>query len=77
LLSTNPVIDPAKRKSRIVLQGEIPSVVAPPPGCRFHTRCPVAGERCRVEPPSLVEIEPGRRARCHFPFSLTATGATA
>jgi peptide/nickel transport system ATP-binding protein len=75
LLSTNPVINPAKRKSRIVLQGEIPSVVAPPSGCRFHTRCPVAGERCRVEPPPLVEIEPGRRARCHFPFSLAATGA--
>ena len=46
LLSTNPAIDPAHRKSRIVLKGEIPSVVNPPSGCRFHTRCPVAQSRC-------------------------------
>jgi peptide/nickel transport system ATP-binding protein len=77
LLSTNPAVDPRHRRSRIVLQGEIPSVVAPPSGCRFHTRCPLAAERCRTEPPDLVEIEPGRRARCHFPFSLAAAGAAA
>jgi oligopeptide transport system ATP-binding protein len=75
LLSTNPSVDPARRKRRIVLQGEIPSVVNPPAGCRFHTRCPVAAERCRREPPELVEIEPGRQARCHFPFALTTSGA--
>jgi peptide/nickel transport system ATP-binding protein len=71
LLSTNPSVDPRRRKARIVLRGEIPSVVDPPSGCRFHTRCPVAAERCRNEPPALIEVEGGRHVRCHFPFSLT------
>ncbi len=73
LLSTNPAIDPQRRSRRIVLQGEIPSVVNPPSGCRFHTRCPVAQPRCSVEAPALAEVAdgaPGRRVRCHFPFSL-------
>jgi len=70
LLSTNPAIDPGRRYRPIVLQGEMPSAVNPPPGCRFHTRCPVAQPRCASEPPSLLEIESGRRVRCHFPFSL-------
>jgi len=73
LLSTNPAIDPQRRTRRIVLQGEIPSVVNPPSGCRFHTRCPVAQPRCSVEAPALEAVAdgaPGRRVRCHFPFSL-------
>jgi peptide/nickel transport system ATP-binding protein len=70
LLSTNPAIDPARRTRRIVLKGEIPSVVNPPSGCRFHTRCPVAQPRCSSEAPSLHEVGPGRKVRCHFPFSL-------
>ncbi|MCZ4316640.1 ATP-binding cassette domain-containing protein [Comamonadaceae bacterium G21597-S1] len=70
LLSTNPAIDPARRARRIVLQGEIPSVVNPPSGCRFHTRCPVAQPRCAVEEPALVELGEARRVRCHFPYSL-------
>ncbi len=70
LLSTNPAIDPARRARRIVLQGEIPSVVNPPGGCRFHTRCPVAQARCAVEEPALVELGDARRVRCHFPYSL-------
>ena len=70
LLSTNPAIDPDRRHRRIVLQGEIPSAVNPPAGCRFHTRCPVAQPRCSVEPPALVDLGADRRARCHFPFSL-------
>ncbi|WP_342364312.1 ABC transporter ATP-binding protein [Terrarubrum flagellatum] len=77
LLSTNPSVDPAKRKSRIVLQGEIPSVVNPPSGCRFHTRCPIAEARCKSEEPALVDIENSRRVRCHFPFAMTAAGARA
>jgi peptide/nickel transport system ATP-binding protein len=77
LISTNPTVDPERRQARIVLQGEIPSVITPPPGCRFHTRCPVAAARCRSEPPELREIEPGRRVRCHFPYSLAAAGARA
>ena len=70
LLSTNPAIDPAHRARRIVLQGEIPSVVNPPSGCRFHTRCPVAQARCKTDAPPLTDIGPGRAVRCHFPFSL-------
>jgi len=70
LLSTNPVIDPQHRRTRIVLQGEIPSVVNPPSGCRFHTRCPVAQPRCSSEPPPLVAIAMKRAVRCHFPYSL-------
>lgn len=70
LLSTNPAIDPQRRRRRIVLQGEIPSVVNPPAGCRFHTRCPVAQPRCSTEVPVLAELSPGRRVRCHFPHSL-------
>ena len=70
LLSTNPAIDPGRRQRNIVLQGEMPSVVYPPSGCRFHTRCPVAQPRCRTEPPALADIDTTRRVRCHFPFSL-------
>ncbi|MBL8337657.1 MAG: ABC transporter ATP-binding protein [Rhodoferax sp.] len=71
LLSTNPAIDPARRARRIVLQGEIPSVVNPPPGCRFHTRCPVAQPRCKTEAPALAEVGDGRLVRCHFPYALS------
>jgi peptide/nickel transport system ATP-binding protein len=70
LLSTNPSIDPARRRNRIVLSGEIPSAVNPPSGCRFHTRCPLATQRCKVEMPPLQTVAPGRSARCHFPFTL-------
>ena len=77
LLSTNPAVDPRKRHKPIVLQGEIPSAVNPPTGCRFHTRCPVAQARCASEPPALVEIEAGRQVRCHFPFSLLKSGSDA
>jgi peptide/nickel transport system ATP-binding protein len=70
LLSTNPAVDPARRLRQIVLQGEMPSAVNPPPGCRFHTRCPVAQSRCKVEAPALADIADGRRVRCHFPYSL-------
>ncbi len=70
LLSTNPALDPARRKERIILRGEIPGVVNPPSGCRFHTRCPVAQKRCSVDVPQLVQIAEMRTVRCHFPFSL-------
>jgi oligopeptide/dipeptide ABC transporter ATP-binding protein len=43
----------------------MPSAIAPPSGCRFHTRCPFAIERCRTETPVLAEYEPGRSAACH------------
>lgn len=68
LLSTNPAIDPARRRKRIVLQGEIPSAINPPSGCRFHTRCPQVAERCHTEYPSMRDNGSGRRVRCHFPL---------
>jgi peptide/nickel transport system ATP-binding protein len=70
LLSTNPALDPKRRVHPIVLQGEIPSAVNPPGGCRFHTRCPVAQPRCTTDPPLLLPLDGERRVRCHFPFSL-------
>ncbi|HEY6632199.1 MAG TPA: oligopeptide/dipeptide ABC transporter ATP-binding protein [Rhizobiaceae bacterium] len=72
LLSANPVIDPAHKRSRIVLSGEIPSPSRPPSGCRFHTRCPRAQERCRVEEPTLTPAPDGRRYACHFPLESAA-----
>jgi peptide/nickel transport system ATP-binding protein/oligopeptide transport system ATP-binding protein len=54
LLSAIPVPKPRAKRSRIVLQGEMPSALNPPSGCRFHTRCPYVIERCRVEPPPLL-----------------------
>lgn len=69
LLSTNPSVDPARRRARIVLKGEIPSAVNLPSGCRFHTRCPLAQQRCTIDPPLLNETLDGRAVRCHFPLS--------
>jgi len=66
LLSAVPVPDPAIRRKKLVLQGDVPSPVRPPPGCHFHTRCPYAVERCRVEAPPLREIAPGHKVSCHL-----------
>jgi peptide/nickel transport system ATP-binding protein len=77
LLSTNPSVSLARRRRHIVLQGEIPSVLHPPPGCRFHTRCPAAQPRCSQDHPALTALAEGRSVRCHFPFSLTLGNAAA
>lgn len=66
LLSAVPIPDPALRKQRIVLRGDVPTPINPPSGCRFHTRCPIAVDRCRVEEPPLRPIEDGRDAACHL-----------
>ncbi len=68
LLSAVPIPDPIKSKERqrIVLEGDIPSPVNPPSGCRFHTRCPYATERCKQEMPQLREQAPGHFAACHI-----------
>jgi oligopeptide transport system ATP-binding protein len=68
LLSAIPIPDPdvEKRRKRIVLTGDIPSPVNPPPGCRFHTRCPLAFDRCKVEEPPLREYAPDHFAACHW-----------
>jgi peptide/nickel transport system ATP-binding protein/oligopeptide transport system ATP-binding protein len=56
---------PRAKLSRILLQGEMPSALNPPPGCRFHTRCPYVIERCRVEPPQLRSDAAGHATACH------------
>ena len=67
LLSSVPIPDPPlqRARKRIVLTGEIPNPVNPPPGCRFQSRCPLVHERCRVESPPLEEKLPGHWAACH------------
>ncbi len=65
LLSAVPMLGGVKRE-RIVLRGEIPSPLAPPPGCRFHTRCFMAKKECEEVCPLLREVGPGRLAACHF-----------
>jgi peptide/nickel transport system ATP-binding protein len=72
LLSAVPVLDPAKRHARIVLQGDVPSPLAPPAGCAFHPRCPHAEDRCRQEVPALLG-DPAHAVACHvFPVRATA-----
>lgn len=66
LLSAVPVPDPAIKRKKVVLEGDVPSPVKPPSGCHFHTRCPIAEARCRVEAPLLVEKTPGQFAACHL-----------
>ncbi|MGD0967343.1 MAG: dipeptide ABC transporter ATP-binding protein [Candidatus Aquilonibacter sp.] len=68
LLSAIPIPDPVaeRRRKRIVLTGDIPSPVDPPTGCRFHTRCPVAFERCTVEDPAFRDYGGGHLAACHW-----------
>jgi peptide/nickel transport system ATP-binding protein/oligopeptide transport system ATP-binding protein len=65
LLSAIPVPKPQARRSRMLLQGEMPSALDPPAGCRFHTRCPYAIERCRLEAPQLLSDAAGHFTACH------------
>jgi oligopeptide transport system ATP-binding protein len=68
LLSAIPIPDPAveSRRKRILISGDIPSPVNPPSGCRFHTRCPIAYDRCKVEVPPLRAYAPNHVAACHW-----------
>ena len=66
LLSAIPLPDPANRRNRIILQGDVPNPANPPKGCHFHLRCPYATERCKTESPVLTEFEPGHFAACHL-----------
>ena len=65
LFSAIPEITPGKRKDRVLLQGDIPSPSSPPPGCCFHTRCPIVTERCRKEVPGLRKTLGGHQIACH------------
>ena len=68
LLSAIPVPDPTRKSSRIILQGDVPSPINPPPGCAFHTRCPLAVDRCRVEQPLLRPVSGNNQhwVACHL-----------
>jgi peptide/nickel transport system ATP-binding protein len=66
LLSAVPIPEPGAGRTRIVLKGDVPSPINPPAGCRFHTRCPYAFDRCRVEVPGLDPVGAGHFAACHL-----------
>ncbi len=68
LLSAIPIPDPnvERRRKRIILTGDVPSPVNPPAGCRFHTRCPVAFDRCKIEIPPFKEYAPAHFTACHW-----------
>ncbi|MGD9614898.1 MAG: ABC transporter ATP-binding protein [Alphaproteobacteria bacterium] len=66
LLSAVPVPNPKLKRAKRLLQGDVPSPINPPPGCTFHTRCPYAEARCKVEVPKLTEISPGHGVSCHL-----------
>ena len=68
LLAAAPIADPriARTRQRTVLQGELPSPLDPPAGCPFHSRCPIAQDRCRIDKPALRSVGGGALAACHF-----------
>lgn len=69
LIQSEPVPDPRRRRAELAIRGEIPSVFRRPSGCEFHTRCPIARERCRTEAPAYRQMTGGRMVRCHFPLN--------
>ncbi len=80
LIAAVPVPDPALREQRgrrRTVMGDPPSPIAPPPGCRFHTRCPMAVDICRRDVPPLVEHLPGHRVACHFADASAAANGEA
>ena len=65
LFAANPSLDPLSKSKRLLLEGDIPSPINPPSGCRFHTRCPLRIDRCSQEEPALTERPNGSRVACH------------
>jgi peptide/nickel transport system ATP-binding protein len=78
LMSAVPVPDPKRRtqRKRILLTGDVPSPISPPPGCRFHTRCWKATEVCRTTEPPLAALRTGHQVACHHPENASAGAAT-
>jgi len=72
LLSAVPILDPdlAEQRDRIVLQGDVPSPIEPPSGCRFHPRCRYATDVCKEIEPPLVDYGNGHLAACHHPLNV-------
>ncbi len=66
LLSAIPIPDANRKRQRIILEGDVPSAYNPPAGCKFHTRCPYATDRCRQEVPALKDVGGGHMAACHL-----------
>jgi oligopeptide/dipeptide ABC transporter ATP-binding protein len=66
LLSAVPVPDPSIKRKKVVLEGDVPSPMKPPSGCHFHTRCPIAQDRCKIESPVLRDVGGGQKVSCHF-----------
>ena len=69
LLSAVPIPDPTVKRKRILLQGDVPSPIHPPPGCHFHTRCPIAQAQCKVDSPVLKPVgdrADGHSVACHL-----------
>jgi oligopeptide/dipeptide ABC transporter ATP-binding protein len=74
LLGAIPIPDPRDNRARVrtKVEGEPPNPIAPPPGCRFHTRCPAATDLCKTSEPPLTEYAGGHLAACHYPLSVSA-----
>ncbi len=72
LLSAAPVPDPKRKKQRLVLMGDVPSPINPPPGCRFHTRCPYVKDICKGREPVFREVRPNHFAACHFAEEISS-----
>ena len=68
LIAAVPVPDPISRRIEVTIKGEVPSAINPPPGCRFHTRCPYAKKICTTDEPKLKEIKKDMHIACHFPL---------
>ena len=66
LLSAVPIPDPTVKRKRIMLQGDVPNPIRPPPGCHFHTRCPIAKPDCAQRVPGLRQSKPGHWVSCHY-----------
>ena len=75
LLSAIPKPDPSIERQRVILAGAVPSPLAPPAGCRFHTRCRYTQARCREDEPVLREAAPGQHVACHFHAQIAAQGS--
>lgn len=66
LMSAIPIPNPRLKRERVILTGDVPSPINPPEGCRFHTRCPVVVDQCKVEEPAFREVVPGHFVACHL-----------